>query len=105
MEDLALPMSQAAVAPNVWRRNVRRVIARWSPAALSMLRGSLWNLGSLAIALGAWQLVCLTISPDSPTPLASFRVCLELLGTAFTKESGRLGIGYQVLASLRRIAI
>jgi nitrate/nitrite transport system permease protein len=72
---------------------------------MSMLRGFLWNLGSVAIALGVWQLVCLTVSPDFPTPLASFRVCVELLGSAFTKESGTLGIGYQLLASLRRIAI
>ncbi|MEO6526568.1 MAG: nitrate ABC transporter permease [Gemmatimonadaceae bacterium] len=78
---------------------------RAAPAALQAVRASLWNLASLALALSVWQLVCLTVSPDFPTPLASFRVCVQLLGTAFTKIDGTPGIGFQVLASLRRIAI
>jgi nitrate/nitrite transport system permease protein len=82
-----------------------RVRARAIPAVASAVRGALWGLASLAIVLGAWELVCLTISPDFPTPRASLRVGLALLGAAFTKVDGVPGIGYQVLASLRRIAI
>jgi nitrate/nitrite transport system permease protein len=59
----------------------------------------------VTIALTAWQLVCLTISKDFPTPLASMRVTLELLRNAFAKVDGMPGIGFQVLASMRRIAI
>jgi nitrate/nitrite transport system permease protein len=105
MEEAALPMSTSVEPRSGWRRSVPEAITRSIPAALNALRGSLWNLGSLAIALAVWQLVCLTVSRDFPTPLASFRVCAQLVGTAFTKIDGTLGIGYQVLASLRRIAI
>jgi nitrate/nitrite transport system permease protein len=105
MEEAALPMSTSVEPRSGWRRSVPEAITRSIPAALNALRGSLWNLGSLAIALAVWQLVCLTVSRDFPTPLASFRVCVQLVGTAFTKIDGTLGIGYQVLASLRRIAI
>ena len=43
---------------------------------------------SVALALGGWQLVCLTISQDFPTPLASLRVTLELLARS-VREGGR----------------
>ena len=89
----------------VVRGQLADLLARARPAALSALRSALWSLGSVAIVLGFWQLICLTVSKDFPTPLASFRVCIELLGSAFSREAGHLGIGWQVAASLRRIAI
>jgi nitrate/nitrite transport system permease protein len=87
------------------RGRIGELLERARPAALSALRSALWSLGSVSIALAFWQLVCLTVSRDFPTPLASFRVCVELLGSAFSREAGRLGIGWQVAASLRRIVI
>ena len=104
MEDVSLPMPR--VQPRAhWHRRAEAVTARVLPAALSALRGGAWSLGSVAIVLGVWQLVCLTISKDFPTPLASLRVTIELLGNAFIKVDGMPGIGFQVLASMRRIAI
>ena len=88
-----------------WRGRARELSARALSAAASALRSASWSLGSVLIALTAWQLVCLTISKDFPTPLASFRVTLELLRNAFAKVDGMPGIGFQVLASMRRIAI
>ena len=102
MEEVSLPMPR--VQPRAhWHRRAEAVTARVLPAALSALRGGAWSLGSVAIVLGVWQLVCLTISKDFPTPLASLRVTIELLGNAFIKVDGMPGIGFQVLASMRRI--
>lgn len=104
MEEVSLPMPR--VQPRAhWHRRAEAVTARVLPAALSALRGGAWSLGSVAIVLGVWQLVCLTISKDFPTPLASLRVTIELLGNAFIKVDGMPGIGFQVLGSMRRIAI
>jgi len=109
MEEGVLSLPSQLQSPNAsraaWPQAMRRAAVRWLPAARSALEGSLWNLGSVAIALAVWELVCLTVSRDFPTPLASARVCVELLGSAFSREAGHLGIGYQVAASLGRIAI
>ncbi|MFL5620128.1 MAG: nitrate ABC transporter permease [Gemmatimonadaceae bacterium] len=104
MEDvsLAIPSMEAR---GDWRRRARELAERALPTAAGAARSAGWSLGSVAIALGVWQLVCLTISKDFPTPLASFRVTLELLRNAFAKVDGMPGIGFQVLASMRRIAI
>jgi nitrate/nitrite transport system permease protein len=104
MEQVSLVMPGVGTRGD-WRRRVRELSARVLPAAASVARSAGWSLASLAIALGVWQLVCLTISKDFPTPVASLRVTLELLGNAFTKVDGIPGIGLQVLASMQRIAI
>jgi nitrate/nitrite transport system permease protein len=104
MEEISLPMPRME-SRGEWRRQARELSNRALSAMLAALRSAGWSLASVAIALGAWQLVCLTVSPDFPTPLASFRVTLDLLGTAFTKVGGTPGIGLQVAASMRRIAI
>jgi nitrate/nitrite transport system permease protein len=104
MEDISLIMP-GVTARGDWRLRAREFTARALPAAASAARNAGWSLGSVAIALGVWQLVCLTISKDFPTPLTSLRVTLELLATAFVKVDGTPGIGFQVLASMRRIAI
>jgi nitrate/nitrite transport system permease protein len=104
MEDISLAIP-GVEARGDWHRRVRELSERALPAAAAAARSAAWSLGSLAIALGVWQLVCLTISKDFPTPLASFRVTVELLRNAFAKVDGTPGIGLQVLASMRRIAI
>ena len=104
MEDISLIMPGVTTRGD-WRLRARELTARALPAAASAARTAGWSLGSVAIALGVWQLVCLTISKDFPTPLASLRVTLELLANAFVKVDGTPGIGFQVLASMRRIAI
>lgn len=104
MEDMSLVMPRVSTRGE-WSLRLREISARVLPATASAARSAGWTLGSVAIALGAWQLVCLTISKDFPTPLASLRVTLELLRTAFVKVDGIPGIGFQVLASMRRIAI
>ena len=104
MEDVSLAMP-GEEARGEWRRRARELSERSLPAAAAAVRSAGWSLGSVAIALGAWQVVCLTISRDFPTPLASFGVTLELMRNAFTKVDGTPGIGFQVLASMRRIAI
>jgi nitrate/nitrite transport system permease protein len=104
MEQVSLVMPGVGTRGD-FRRRVRELSARVLPAAASVARSAGWSLASLAIALGVWQFVCLTISKDFPTPVASLRVTLELLGNAFTKVDGIPGIGLQVLASMQRIAI
>jgi nitrate/nitrite transport system permease protein len=104
MEEVSLPMPRVDVRGD-WRRRAEATAARLLPAVASALRGGVWSLGSVAIVLGVWQLVCLTISKDFPTPVASLRVTVELLRNAFAKADGVPGIGFQVLASMRRIAI
>lgn len=104
MEEVSLPMPRVAVRRD-WRRRADALAARALPTTASALRSGAWSLGSVALVLGVWQLVCLTISKDFPTPLASFRVTVELLRNAFTRVDGTPGIGFQVLASIRRIAI
>jgi nitrate/nitrite transport system permease protein len=104
MEDVSLALPRFAARID-WQRRARELAERVLPSVGSALRSAWWSLASVAIALGTWQLVCLTISPDFPTPLASFRVALDLLQYAFTKVDGTPGIGLQVLASMRRIAV
>jgi nitrate/nitrite transport system permease protein len=104
MEEVSLSLPRVESRGD-WRRRARELMQRALPVASSTLRSAGWSLGSVAIVLAVWQLVCLTISKDFPTPLASFRVTLELLRNAFAKVDGMPGIGFQVAASMRRIAI
>jgi nitrate/nitrite transport system permease protein len=104
MEDLSLVLPRVDTRTD-WLRWARDLADRALPATTAALRGALWSMASAAIALGTWQLVCLTVSKDFPTPLASFHVAVELLRNAFTKVDGTPGIGFQVLASMRRIAV
>ena len=104
MEDVTLTLPRVGTRID-WHRRARELSERVLPAVGSALRSVGWSLASVAIALGTWQLVCLTISRDFPTPLASLRVSLELLQHAFTKVDGTPGIGLQVLASMKRIAV
>jgi len=104
MEDVSLVMPRVGVRSD-WRLHARDLSARMLPAVTSSVRAVGWSLGSMAIALGTWQLVCLTISKDFPTPIASLRVTIDLLRHAFGEVDGVPGIGFQVLASMRRIVI
>ena len=104
MEDMSIALPRVGARMD-WPRRATVLVDRAIPPILSALRSAGWSLASVAIALGAWQLVCSTISKDFPTPLASARVALELLGSAFTTIDGTPGIGLQVLASMRRIAV
>ena len=65
----------------------------------------LWNLASLALALSVWQLVCLTLAPDFPTPVASVRELVALLADPWSADMNRMGIGRQVAASLGRVLV
>jgi nitrate/nitrite transport system permease protein len=104
MEDMSLALPRLAARADRHRR-LRELAERALSIAASALRSAGWSLASVAIALGTWQLVCMTISRDFPTPFASFRVAVELLAGAFTTVDGTSGIGLQVLASMRRIAV
>jgi len=104
MEEVSLIMP-SVVSRADWRSRAQGLSARALPALGAAARSTAWSLGSVMIALTAWQFVCLAISRDFPTPLASLRVSLELLRNAFTKVDGTPGIGFQVLASMRRIAV
>jgi nitrate/nitrite transport system permease protein len=108
MEDVSLRLP--SVVPLVDRREdvrdrLRARLMRGTVAARAAVRSAGWSLASLAIVLSVWQLVCLTVSRDFPSPTASFRVALTLLGSAFVRVDGTPGIGLQALASLRRIAV
>jgi len=104
MEDVTLAIPRFD-ARGTWRRRARDLAGRALPTTQAWVQSAAWALASVAIAIGTWELVCLTVSRDFPTPLASFRVAVGLLGTAFVKVDGTPGIGLQVLASMRRIAI
>jgi nitrate/nitrite transport system permease protein len=104
MEGVSLRMHQVDMRGES-RRRVRALSVQVLPAFVSTMRSVAWALASLAIVIGVWQLVCVTVSKDFPRPLASFRVTLDLLGNAFTTIDGTPGIGFQVAASMRRIAL
>jgi nitrate/nitrite transport system permease protein len=104
MEDVSFVLPRADVRGERAART-RQLFDRWSVAIGSALRGAGWSLASVTIVFAAWQLLCFTVAADFPTPLASMRVTVALLGDAFTKVDGTPGIGLQVLASMRRIAI
>lgn len=91
------------------RTSLRHLVNGWRervlPTVSTILVAALWKAASLMLALAVWQLACSTFAKDFPTPLASIRVALDLLATPFSTVPGHLGIGYQLLASLRRIAI
>jgi len=108
MEDVTLRLPSIA-ANDAQRADVRgrlrAQIVRGLGAMHGAARGAAWSLASLTIALSVWQLVCLTVSRDFPSPLASFRVAIVLLQHAFVRVDGIPGIGLQALASMRRIAV
>jgi len=108
MEDVTLPLPSVASlghrSEDV-RGRLHARLARGTAAARAAVRNAGWSLASLAIVLSTWQLVCLTVSHDFPSPMASSRVALTLLGSAFVRVDGTPGIGLQALASLRRIAV
>ncbi len=104
MEDVTLAIPRFD-ARDAWRRRARDLAGRALPAARAWVQSAAWALASVSIAVGMWELVCLTVSHDFPTPLASLRIAVGLLGTAFVKVDGTPGIGLQVLQSMRRIAI
>jgi len=108
MDDVTLRLPSIATRRarrDDFRDRVRARLARTADAMRVAVRSIGWSLASLAIALSVWQLVCLTVSRDFPAPLASFRVALTLLGSAFARVDGVPGIGLQALASMRRIAV
>lgn len=80
-------------------------IARVLKRAGAILSGLAWNLASLALALGIWQLVCVGISPDLPTPLSTLQTLLALLSDPWSTDLNSYGIGRQVGASMGRVAI
>jgi nitrate/nitrite transport system permease protein len=104
MEDLSLALPRV-VARGDRAVRTRQHVERLRATTSSALRSGGWSLASVAIGLGAWQLLCLTMATDFPTPLASLRVSIELLAHPFATVDGTPGIGLQVLASMRRIAI
>jgi nitrate/nitrite transport system permease protein len=108
MEDVTMHLPNG-VALGHRREGVRdrlyAQLARGSVAVRAAMRSAGWSLASLAIVLAVWQLVCLTVSRDFPSPMASLRVALTLFGSAFARVGGVPGIGLQAIASMRRIAV
>ena len=86
-------------------RGAGELLERIGARAATLGSGLLWNLASLALALSFWQLVCLTVAPDFPTPLASFRELVVLLSDPWSTDMNHPGIGRQVAASLGRVLI
>lgn len=65
----------------------------------------LWSLASLSLLVGGWQLLCLTIGRDLPTPLSTARTLVEMLSDPFNPDRNSLGVGLQLWNSLQRVAV
>ncbi len=64
-----------------------------------------WLLASLTLLAVGWQIVCMTIGKDLPTPLTATATLIEMLKTPFSTDPNNMGIGLQLGASLKRVAI
>ena len=65
----------------------------------------LWGAASMSLLLAAWQVACLTIGKDLPTPLSTYHTLVELLSDPFNPDRNSLGIGLQLWESLRRVGV
>lgn len=65
----------------------------------------LWTLASFSLLIVAWQVFCLTIGKDLPTPATTAVTLAELMKTPFSTDPSNIGIGVQLGASLKRVVI
>lgn len=93
-EVILLPPVQVRRRPSRFSRPLRDVVQRIVPAIL--------GLGLLVVA---WQLAAIN-SKGFPTPLSTLDSALTLFADPFYNDGPNdMGIGWNVLASLRRVAI
>jgi nitrate/nitrite transport system permease protein len=65
----------------------------------------LWTLASFSLLIAAWQIFCLTIGKDLPSPATAAVTLAALLKTPFSTDPNNVGIGIQLGASLKRVII
>jgi len=79
--------------------------AAWREAAEASLRAAVGPVAGFALFVLAWQAVAMSI-PDIPTPGATWDAARALFADPFYDNGPNdQGIGWNVLASLRRVAI
>ena len=83
----------------------RREAPRWVRRAVQSVQNLLWTLASFGLLVVAWQAVCMTIGKDLPTPATATATLLEMLKTPFNTDPNNIGIGLQLGASLKRVAV
>ncbi|GAB2904238.1 nitrate ABC transporter permease [Paralcaligenes ginsengisoli] len=93
-------MNTTAATLTSFMRNVA-----WRDKAGHILRASAGPLAGIAMLLIVWQIIALKIS-DIPGPASTFQAAVELFAHPFyDKGPNDVGIGWNILASLGRVAI
>jgi nitrate/nitrite transport system permease protein len=97
-----LPL-EAALEPKKKKVSERQQQLRDS--ALNGLKSLGWGLASMSLMISLWAIFCATIAKDLPGPLATFKALLALTPTAFSNEHDNMGVGLQIWASIKRVAV
>jgi nitrate/nitrite transport system permease protein len=101
IQEGALPRDAAATAKTI----SPSPIPAWAQQLKLSAVNVAWNLASLGLLVLGWQIVCMTIGKDLPTPLTATATLIELLRTPFNTDPNNIGIGVQLGASLKRVTI
>lgn len=99
----SLPLEGAMEGKTARQPSLRQEKIR--ETALGALSSLGWGLASMGLMLVAWTIFCLTIGKDLPTPLLAFKTLWLLSQTAFSTDHDNMGIGWQIWASIQRVAI
>lgn len=101
IQDGALPLDAKSSAKN----NTDTAAPAWAQQVKQSSINLGWTLASFALLASVWQIVCLTIGKDLPTPLTATATLIEMLKNPFSTDPNNMGIGVQLGASLKRVAI
>jgi nitrate/nitrite transport system permease protein len=101
-QDAAPPVAEVIILPPV---TVRRRKPRWRQASQSLLERLIpAGLGMVLLLVG-WQIAAVT-SKGFPTPLSTLDSAITLFADPFYNAGPNdMGIGWNVLASLQRVAV
>lgn len=94
------------MAVSVQRRSSSPFLAIWLPRLKTGSRKVLTSVIALFIVLAAWQLLCSGAKPVLPAPLTVLHDTWELIINPFFNNGGTdVGLFWQIMASLKRVAI
>jgi nitrate/nitrite transport system permease protein len=99
IQDSALPREAAL------QQSIKPAAPAWVQQVQSNAVDFAWTCASFTLLIAAWQIVCLTIGKDLPTPATAAATLWALLQNPFSTDPSNVGIGVQLGASLQRVAI
>lgn len=100
-QDIIVIKREAGALTNPERGKMNMLIGKATQGGQNLL----WTLASFSILIAGWQVFCLTIGKDLPSPATAAVTLFALLKTPFSTDPNNVGIGIQLGASLKRVVI